>query len=103
MDAWSISEVVSAILEIMGGLALVIAPRLKNYRRPQWVLTALLISGLSAFICGLLFFVRFDFGSSLDARTLYKIRHFRPFFGGVGLGALLTLFISGELNLRKWK
>ncbi len=103
MDAWSISEIVTAILEIMGGLALAIGTRLKNYGRPQWVLTALLITSLSAIIGGLLFFVRFGFSSSLDAGTLIKIKHFRPFFGGVGLGTLLTLFISGELSPQKWK
>ena len=99
----SISGIVPAVLEIIGGLALAIGPRLKNYSRPKWVLTALLITGLSAMLGGLLFFIRFFFASSLDARTLYQIRHFRSFFGGVGLGTLLTLYISGELSFRKWK
>ncbi|MBI5075847.1 MAG: hypothetical protein HZB62_11875 [Nitrospirae bacterium] len=103
MDTWSIGEIVSAIIKIIGGLALAIVPRLKNYERPRWVLTALFITGLSAIIGGLLFFVRLGFGSSLDTGTLYKISHFKTFFGGVGLGALLTLFISGELSPRKWK
>ena len=103
MDAWSISEIVSAIVKIIGGLALGIGPRLKNYERPQWVLTALLITGLSAFISGLLFFVRFGFAPSLDSGTLYKIKHFKSLFGGIGLGSLLVLFISGELSPRKWK
>jgi hypothetical protein len=103
MDNWSTSLIVSAIVKIVGGLALAIGPRLKNYERPQWVLTALLITGLSAIISGMLFFVRFSFGSSLDTGTLFKISHFKSLFGGVGLGTLLTLFISGELSPRKWK
>lgn len=103
MDAWSISEIVSAIVKIIGGLALAVGPRLKKYEKPQWVFTALFVTGLSAVVSGLLFFVRFSFGASLDAETLFKIKHFKTFFGGVAAGILLTLFISGELSPRKWK
>jgi len=98
-----LSEFWGPPLIIIGGLALAIGPRLKNYSRPTWVLTALLITGLSAIVGGTLFFVRLIFGANLDPETLYKIKHFKSFFGGVGLGTLVTLFIAGEMSPKKWK
>jgi hypothetical protein len=90
-------------IKILGGILLVIGSITNGKRNPQWSRIALFLAGAMAFTSGVLTVVRMSYGLDLSQRAYYLIKYFATVSGSVCLGVLLTLFLSGELSLRKWK
>ena len=97
VNIWTISHIISTAVGIVGGLLLLIGPRLRAVSRPRWVSKALSIAGLLAIAWGCLIFIQLRWESSLSLRLLYYVKHFKVVLGCTGLGILITLLISGEL------
>ena len=38
----------------------------------------------------------------MTARNIGLMEHYKTILGGVGIGILLALFLSGELTFKKW-
>lgn len=101
MDAWTVIETVCAGAEIIGGLILIIGPRVERSPSPRWVVTALSIAGLLFLIRGGMGAFQLKWGADLGRRHLHDLQRIGASLGGMGAGVLLTLFIAGELRLRK--
>jgi hypothetical protein len=101
MDASTINHVISAAGGIIGGLSLLIGPRLKGSSRPRWVIRASSVAGILFFAWGSIITIQLMWGANLSARFRNLIEHYEVVLGCTGLGILITLFISGELRFRK--
>jgi len=102
MSGWTLTELISAVLGFICGLVLLIGPHFRKRPNPQWVLRALSLSGLFVIAWATTIIIKICWSSTLTPKALNLVKQYRPLFSGVSIGILLTLFMSGELNLKKW-
>jgi hypothetical protein len=103
MSAWTLSELICAVLGYICGLILLIGPNIRKRSNPQWVLRALSLSGLFVIAWATTIIIKIYGDSFLTSKTLNLVKQYKPLFGGVTIGILITLFMSGELSFKKWK
>ncbi|MBI5676119.1 MAG: hypothetical protein HZC48_09905 [Nitrospirae bacterium] len=43
-----------------------------------------------------------NYETTMTARNIRLMEHYKTILGGMGMGILITLFLSGELSFKKW-
>ena len=94
---WKVSYGIGMML--VGGL--LFAPRTKRWSAPQWVKNCITIADLFAIILSFKNLAEAGWSSAFSVTTTKYLNTYGTFFGGLFTGIILTLFISGELKLRK--
>jgi hypothetical protein len=100
---WGYSKLIIALILVGGGVALMIGALSRKSSTASWAKKALFFSGLSALTKGILSMTKIFYAPSITAQHLKLIERYGIFLGGLTLGILLTLFISGELSFKKMK
>jgi hypothetical protein len=83
------------------GLLFLFASKTKRWSPPQWVKRSTYIAGFLAIALSFRYFVEAIWRSVFNDTTINYLNTYGIFFGGILTGIVLTLFISGELKLRK--
>ena len=90
------------IIGIVGGTALIIGSIKKRPNVAAWSRIAVRLAGFFSIIWGIMIIIQMShIITNVIAGRL--IQSFKTFFGGIGVGILITLFLSGELSFSKWK
>lgn len=95
------SKFIGSIIGIVGGFALMLGAFSKKSSAPQWSKKALFLAGLCFLAWGSLIFIKSNYEQTITARNLRLMEHYKTILGGLGLGILITLFLSGELSFKK--
>ena len=98
---WEYSKLITALIMICGGIALMIGSLSKKSSAESWAKKALFFAGLSAVAKGILSTIKINYEAAMTAQHLRLIERYGTLLAGLTLGILLTLFGSGELNLKK--
>jgi len=99
---WEYSRHLYAIIGVAGGIALMIGSLSSKSTAARWAKRALFLAGFSVLVWGLLFLFCLTYSSAMPDTVFYLLDHYKAVVGGTSIGILVTLFLSGELNLRKW-
>ncbi|MBI5674748.1 MAG: hypothetical protein HZC48_02815 [Nitrospirae bacterium] len=97
---WEYSKLI--LIEIGVGLVLMIGAFSKKSSAVRWAKRILFFAGLSGLISGVLGMIKIYYSSTMTARHLNLLAHYKTLLGGLTLGFLITLFASGELSKKKW-
>lgn len=98
---WEYHDIVIALIKIVGGILLILGSFSKKSTPSKWSKKALFLAGLCAFASGALFFIKLNYGTVMSTRNLRLIGLYKASLGGITLGILITLFLSGELSFKK--
>jgi len=103
MSVWTLNELICAVLGFICGLILLIGPSIGKRSNPRWVLTAVSLSGLFAIAWASTVIIIIYGGSIFTSKILNLVEQYKPLFGGLTIGILVTLCMSGEMSFKKWK
>jgi hypothetical protein len=98
-----IISLIATILGIGGGFILMLGAFSRKSSAAKWAKRALFFAGLSSFVYGSLILIKFICGTAMTAANIKLIEYYKAFFGGISIGVLITLFLSGELSFKKWR
>lgn len=100
---WEYSKLITALIGIGGGFALIIGSFSKKSSAAKWSKIALFFAGLCISAWGALIFIKSNYETTMTARNIRLVEHYKTLLAGVGMGILITLFLSGQLRFKKWK
>lgn len=98
---WEYSKLIGSLIGIGGGVALMIGAFSKRSSAAAWSKKALFLAGLCISAWGVLIFIKSNYETTMTARNIRLMAHYKTLLGGIGLGILITLFLSGQLSFKK--
>lgn len=99
---WEYSKLITALIGIGGGVALMSGSFSKKTSAARWSKKALFFAGICIAAWGALIFIKSNYETTMTVRNIRLMEHYKTILGGVGMGILITLFFSGELSFKKW-
>ena len=97
----NIENTILVAIGIIGGLLLCIGMQFTKHPMPRWVRTAFSSLGLFAIGWALFLVLLHDHHIHLAKDLWYRAEHFKTLCSGMALGISLTLFISGEIKVKR--
>ena len=92
-----------SIVGICGGLALIIGSIKGSPNMAGWSGRAMRLAGFIAMIWGFLIIAQLNHIVAVNTIAGRLIQVSKTFIGGMGVGILITLFLSGELSFKRRK
>lgn len=87
---------ISWIIFVIGGIALLVTTWLHRPKRVKWILLSQTFSSIFCILCGILNYTTL-ISQHFVPRTILLLKHFEILCGGIAIGSMLTLAISGAL------
>lgn len=97
MIVHTLSTIGCYAIALLGGVLLVVAPFSAPGRlAPHWIRVALWLSGPSCIMWGLAGLILYYRAPYLSKILYHLLQHTKTLFGGISIGILVLLFVSGQ-------